>query len=65
MMLYVRLTNWQCTVCGLEENDVFGWAVPDCERCGEPMVRKYYAPAIIYKDDGYTGAQKDKEGRDG
>ena len=62
-MRYVRLNDYKCTVCDTKE--INQEVPPKCPKCGKLMWKIFPSVGIVYKDTGYTGAQKGKEGRDG
>ena len=51
--------TYECKQCGAIVEREAKAPVPKC--CGrKKMVRKFHAPTILYRGDGFTGAQKEK-----
>jgi len=60
-MISKRLYEFKCTACG----NIFERMTRDvqnqaeyCPKCGGEAYKKFTAPAIHYRGDGFTGAAK-------
>ena len=49
---------YKCTICQNEKEHPSKAVPPMC--CGKEMQKIYVPPPIIYKGNGYTGAQKEE-----
>ena len=53
----MKIFTYVCDICESEKEQPEGKRPPVC--CRKIMRKKYYPVGIIYKTDGFTGAQKD------
>lgn len=51
--------EYQCPNCG-NKVEVKEKGKHICDQCGAVTVRKWNAPLVVYKGNGWTGAQKDE-----
>ena len=56
-MMTMRMLQYICDTCGKEVERPASAPVP---KCHGKMRRKYYPVNVVYKGDGFTGAQKEE-----
>ena len=55
----MKLNDYKC-VCGHIIRDWDKDTIPKCPKCGKYMWKTYPKPGVVYKGDGFTGAQTDE-----
>ena len=55
--------TYECKICGKQIEREVKAPVPKCPVCNGQMRRKYFPPHVLYRGEGFTGAQSKERKR--